>query len=76
MVNRQPIREGLHPHDFGIIAGGGIVTPVREGLSVLLDIKYQIGLKDLNLDGAITGHDQALMNKGLAMSMGFLIEID
>jgi len=76
MVKKVNIYDGLSPHDFGIIAGGGIMSPVREGLAVVLDIKYQIGLKDLNLNPVITGQSQALKNKGLAMSMGFIIDVE
>ncbi len=76
MVKREPIRDGLYLHDFGIIAGGGIETPIRPGLGVVLDIKYQYGLKDLNKDHLIIGNSNPLKNKGLSMSMGFYIDID
>lgn len=76
MVKKVSIRDGLFPHDFGIIAGGGIETPIREGLGVVLDIKYQYGLKDLNKDHLMVGNSQPLKNKGLAMSMGFYIDIE
>lgn len=76
MVKKEPIRDGLYLHDFGLIAGGGIETPIRQGLGVVLDIKYQYGLKDLNKDHLIIGNSNPLKNKGLSMSMGFYIDID
>jgi hypothetical protein len=76
LVTKVPIRDGLFPHDYGIIAGGGIETPIREGFGVVLDIKYQYGLKDLNKDPIIIGNTKPLKNKGLAMSIGFYMDID
>ncbi|MCD6333244.1 MAG: PorT family protein [Bacteroidales bacterium] len=76
MVKRYLIKPGLALHDFGLLAGGGIETPIRQGLSVLLDIKYQYGLKDLNLNPEITGFNQPLKNKGLVMSMGIIMDIE
>jgi hypothetical protein len=76
MVKRVPIRDGLYHHDFGLIAGGGIETPIRQGLGVVLDIKYQFGLKDLNKMNSVVGNSIPLMNKGLALSMGFYIDLD
>lgn len=76
MVKKVSIKDGLFPHDFGILAGGGIETPVRPGLGVVLDIKYQYGLKDINKDHLIIGHSKALKNKGLSLSMGFYIDIE
>jgi hypothetical protein len=76
MVKKVPVREGLDPHDFGLIAGGGIETPIRQGFGVVLDIKYQYGLKDLNVNNQILGYSKKLINKGLTMSMGFYLDID
>ncbi|MFO7617478.1 MAG: porin family protein [Bacteroidales bacterium] len=75
-VKRQNIINGLHRHDLGLILGGGIESPVRQGLAVLLDIKYQIGLKDLNADPQVTGSSKPLMNKGLVMGIGLRIDVD
>lgn len=75
-VKKEPVRDGLFPHDFGVIAGGGIETPIRPGFGVVLDIKYQYGLKDINQDHQIIGHSKPMKNKGLAMSMGFYLDID
>jgi hypothetical protein len=76
MVKRVPIRDGLYLHDFGVIAGGGIETPIRQGLGVVLDLKYQLGLKDINKVNTIVGNSTPLKNKGLSMSVGFYIDID
>ncbi len=76
MVKKEPIGEGLHRTDFGLIAGGGIETPIRPGFGVVLDIKYQYGLKDLNKDPLILGYSKPLQNKGLTMSMGFYLDIE
>lgn len=76
MVKKEPIRDGLYLHDFGLVAGGGIETPIRPGLGVVLDIKYQWGLKDLNKDPLIIGNSNPLKNKGLTLSMGFYIDIE
>jgi hypothetical protein len=76
LVEKVPIRDGLFLHDFGIIAGGGIETPIRQGLGVVLDIKYQYGLKDLNKNHLIIGNSNPLKNKGLMMSMGFYIDLE
>lgn len=76
MVKKVNIMEGLGHHDLGIIAGGGIETPIRQGMGVVLDIKYQYGLKDLNKNPVIIGNSRPLQNKGLTMGMGFYIDID
>jgi len=76
MVSKVPIRKGLSVHDYGILLGGGIETPIRTGLTVALDLKYQIGLKDLNTNPMIIGNSQPIKNKGLSMSMGFMVDID
>jgi hypothetical protein len=76
MVKREPIREGLDPHDLGLILGGGIETPIRPGFGVVLDIKYQYGLKDINVDPLIIGNSKPMKNKGLALSMGFYLDIE
>jgi hypothetical protein len=76
MVKKVPYRDGLALHDYGIVAGGGIETPIRPGLTVALDIKYQFGLRDLNIDPLIIGNSKPLKNKGLSMSMGFMVDIE
>jgi hypothetical protein len=76
MVKREPIRDGLYLHDYGIIAGGGIETPIRPGFGVILDIKYQYGLKDILRDPRVIGDSKPLKNKGLSMSMGFYVDIE
>ncbi|HBB92479.1 MAG: hypothetical protein A2X22_08550 [Bacteroidetes bacterium GWF2_49_14] len=76
MEKRVSLADGLGRHDFGLVAGGGIETPIRQGLSVVLDIKYQLGLKDLNIDPLVIGNSKPLKNKGLMMSMGFIVDIE
>jgi hypothetical protein len=76
MLKKEPIRDGLNLHDFGIVAGGGIETPIRQGLGVVLDIKYQYGLKDINKNPLLIGNSKPLKNKGLSLSMGFYIDIE
>jgi hypothetical protein len=76
MVKKAPIREGLYTSDYGIVAGGGIETPIRPGFGVVLDIKYQYGLRDLNKDPHIIGYSRPVKNKGLALSMGFYMDIE
>lgn len=76
MAKKNNIIDGLVKHDLGILAGGGIETPIRQGLTVLLDIKYQWGLRDLNSDPLVTGTSKPLKNKGLAMGMGIMIDIE
>jgi len=76
MVKKAPIRDGLYLSDYGVIAGGGLESPIRKGLGVILDVKYQYGLKDLNKDPLITGHSGAIKNKGLALGVGFYIDIE
>ena len=76
MVSKVPIRKGLSVHDYGILLGGGIETPIRPGLTIALDLKYQIGLKDLNKNPTVIGYSQPIKNKGLAMSMGFMVDIE
>jgi len=75
-VKREPIRDALVLHDFGVIVGGGIETPIRPGLGVLLDVKYHFGLTDNNRDHLVIGNSKPMKNKGLVMSMGFYIDIE
>ncbi|MDD4645656.1 MAG: porin family protein [Bacteroidales bacterium] len=76
MVKRVPIKDGLQLHDYGVIAGGGIETPIRQGLGIILDIKYQYGLRDLNKNNLIIGNSNPIKNKGLALTMGFYVDVD
>ena len=76
LVTREPIQAGLSRHDFGLLIGGGLETPVRRGLSMLLDIKYHYGLKDLSIDPMVIGHSNPVKNKSFVMSMGVIIDIE
>ncbi len=76
MLTREPIRSGLAVHDYGLLIGGGLETPVRRGLSMLIDVKYHYGLKDLNTDPLIIGHSNPVRNKSFVMSMGVIIDVD
>ena len=60
----------------GVVVGGGLETPVRRGLSMLLDVKYNLGLRDLNADPAILGHFDPIKTKNFIMSMGVIIDIE
>lgn len=76
MVKRENIIDGLERSDYGIVLGGGIETPIRPGFGVVLDVKYQIGMRDINKDPQVLGHTDPIRNKGLVMSMGFYIDIE
>jgi len=77
MVEKDPIRSGLSPHDYGVLVGGGLETKTEQrGLSMLLDVKYNYGLKNLNVDPEVLGYDSALKNKSFIMSMGVIINIE
>jgi len=76
MFDNVNIRPGLSPHDLGLIVGGGMETPVRRGLSMLLDVKYNYGMKDLNLDPAITLSDVPMKTRSFIMSIGVVIDVE
>lgn len=76
LVSKVAIKQGLAPHDFGIVVGGGLETPVRRGLSMLLDVKYNLGMNNLNADPAIIGHSNPIKTKNFIMSMGVIIDIE
>jgi len=76
LVSKVQIKQGLSPHDFGIVVGGGLETPVRRGLSMLLDVKYNLGMRDLNVDPTIIGHSDPIKTKNFIMSMGVIIDIE
>ncbi|MCK5821340.1 MAG: PorT family protein [Bacteroidales bacterium] len=76
LVSRVKIKDGLSPHDYGVLVGGGLETPFRKGLSMLLDVKYHHGMRDLNIDPDILGHSNPVKTKSFVMSMGLLIDID
>lgn len=76
LVSRVNIKDGLALHDYGVLIGGGLETPVRRGLSMLIDVKYHYGLKDLNIDPSILGHSNAVKTKSFVMSMGVIIDIE
>ncbi|MEA1878621.1 MAG: porin family protein [Bacteroidota bacterium] len=76
LVSKVNIKEGLSPHDYGMVVGGGLETPFRRGLSMLLDVKYHYGLIDLNVDPDVLGHSNPVKTKSFVMSMGVLIDID
>lgn len=76
LVSKVPIKEGLARNDFGILIGGGLETPIRRGLNMLLDVKYNYGLTDLNKDPEILGHSNPVKTKNFIMSMGVVIDIE
>ncbi len=76
LYSKDNIIDGLSVHDYGIIIGGGLETPIRRELSLLLDMKYSYGLKDLNSNPQITGHGNPILNKSFMMSMGVVILVD
>ncbi|MCD6346146.1 MAG: PorT family protein [Bacteroidales bacterium] len=76
MVVKEPVTAGLARHDYGLLIGGGLETPVRSGLSMLIDVKYHYGLRNLNIDSDIMGPDTSIRNKSFVMSMGVVIDIE
>ena len=76
VVEKESIINGFSLHDYGVIIGGGLETPISREMSLLLDVKYNYGLKDLNIDPAIIGHSDPILNKSFVMSMGLVILID
>lgn len=76
LVSKVQIKPGLSPNDYGILIGGGLETPVRRGLSMLLDVKYNYGLKDINLDPAVTGKSGPMKTRNFLMSMGVVIDLE
>ena len=75
-VSKENILPGLSKSDYGIVLGAGLETPIRRELSLLLDIKYNYGLKDIYEDPQIIGPSRPLRNKSFIMSMGIVILID
>lgn len=76
LVSKVPIKEGLAPFDLGLVVGGGLETPVRRGLSMLLDVKYNYGLKDLNANPAIVGKTTPLKTRNFIMSIGVVLDVE
>ena len=76
LVSRENIISGLARHDYGVVLGGGLETPIRRELSLLLDMKYNLGMKDLNIDPLVHGHSNSIKNKSFIMSMGIVILVD
>lgn len=76
LVEKVNILDGLQRHDYGLIIGGGLETPVRKGLSMLIDVKYHYGLRDLNMNPNILGHSNPIRTKSFVMSMGVIIDIE
>lgn len=76
MVSKDDILPGLSRNDYGLVLGGGLETPIRRELSLLLDVKYNWGMKDLNIDPVYIGHSQPVKNKSFIMSMGIVILVD
>lgn len=75
-IEKENIKSGLSQNDYGLIAGAGLETPIRRELSLLLDVKYNYGLKDLVTDPAVIGPTNPLRNKSFIMSMGVVILVD
>ncbi len=76
MVSKENIKAGLSLHDYGVLLGGGLETPISREMSLLLDVKYNYGLKDLNIDPLVIGHSDPILNKSFIMSMGVVIMVD
>ena len=75
-VTREPVRDLLLSSDYGVIAGGGIETPIRPGLGVILDVRYQYGLRDISTNPLFSVNGVPMRNKGLSLSMGFYMDIE
>jgi len=75
-ITGENILPGLSRTDYGIVAGAGLETPIRRELSLLLDIKYNYGMKDLIIDPEVIGPSDQLRNKSFIMSMGIVILVD
>jgi hypothetical protein len=75
-ITKEDILDGLSSTDYGIVAGAGLETPINRELSLLLDVKYNYGLKDLIVDQEVTGPSEQLRNKSFIMSMGIVIIVD
>ncbi len=76
MLSKDNILPGLARNDYGLVVGGGLETPIRRELSLLLDAKFNYGLKDLNMDPKVIGHSNIIRNKSFIMSMGIVFLID
>ncbi len=76
MVSKDNILPGLARNDYGLVFGGGLETPIRRELSLLLDVKFNLGMKNLNIDSNIIGHSNPIRNKSFIMSMGVVILVD
>lgn len=73
---REPVLALMNRSDYGVIAGGGIDTPIRPGFGVVLDVRYQYGLKDISSDPLFLVKGTPMRNKGLTLSMGFYMDIE
>lgn len=76
MLEKEDVLPGFARHDYGLVFGGGIETPVRRELSLLLDVKYNLGMTDINVDPTIIGHSDPIKNKSFLMCMGLVILVD
>jgi len=76
MIEKDNIISGLARNDYGLVFGGGLETPIRRELSLLLDVKYNLGVHDLNQDPLTIGHSNPIKNKNFMMSMGVVILVD
>ncbi len=59
-----------HRFDFGASIGTSIVMEVVKAKKMFLDIRYNIGLRDIN-----THPDRATFNEGTSLTMGFMIPL-
>ena len=61
---------GLSRLDLGLVAGGGLEKEISEGRKIFIDMRFYLGLFNINKEG-----DEAIFNQGKHFSLGFLIPI-
>jgi hypothetical protein len=76
MVSKENIIDGLDRNDYGILFGGGLETAIRRELGLMLDVKYNYGLNDLNMDPLVIGHSNPLKNRSFTMSIGLVYIVE
>ena len=61
---------GVARFDCGVMFGAGIEKEISQGRKIFIDLRYYLGLKNINLDPG-----EQIFNEGRSFALGFLIPI-
>lgn len=63
-------RTGIHRLDIGGYVGAGLEKEISRGRRIFIDIRYYLGLHNINAEG-----EEKIFNQGKSFALGFMIPV-